>query len=210
MPTVYSQPVIPYAQTIILWGLLWFLEWWIGTRSLKQDPVFRFTKREHPFTQNPEQLDDADEEVLAEKERVNTLKTTDQEEERPTMLVDSLRKEFKEKSGICGCFRKKKKRTAISNTSFCVKKGEVLGLLGPNGAGKTTSVLILAGEKKPSAGQVLLGNAGDPHSTKDSAALGYCPQHNPLWPNFTVKEHLEIYAAVKGMNKEDTNRAIKR
>ncbi|PIO09380.1 hypothetical protein AB205_0059760 [Aquarana catesbeiana] len=73
---------------------------------------------------------------------------------RPTILVDSLRKEFKEKSGICGRIRKKKKRTAISNTSFCVKKGEVLGLLGPNGAGKTTSVLILAGEKKPSAGQV--------------------------------------------------------
>ncbi|XP_040186090.1 ABC-type organic anion transporter ABCA8-like [Rana temporaria] len=210
LPTVYGYLVIPYTQTIVLWGLLWFLEWWMGTRSLKQDPVFRFTKREHPFTQNPEQLDDADEEVLAEKERVNTLKTTDQEEERPTILVDSLRKEFKEKSGTCGRFRKKKKRTAISNTSFCVKKGEVLGLLGPNGAGKTTSVLILAGEMKPSAGQVVLGNAGDPHRTKDSAALGYCPQHNPLWPNLTVKEHLEIYAAVKGMNKEDTDRAIKR
>ncbi|CAI9593708.1 unnamed protein product [Staurois parvus] len=99
---------------------------------------------------------------------------------------------------------------AISNTSFCVKKGEVLGLLGPNGAGKTTSVLILAGEMKATAGQVVLGNARDPHRTKDSATLGYCPQHNPLWPNLTVKEHLEIYAAVKGMNKEDTNRAIKR
>ncbi|XP_077316742.1 ABC-type organic anion transporter ABCA8-like [Lithobates pipiens] len=210
LPTVYGYLVIPYAQTIALWGLLWFLEWRIGSRSLKQDPVFRFTKREHPFTQNPEQLDDADEEVLAEKERVNTLKTTDQEEERPTILVDSLRKDFKEKSGICGRFRKKKKRTAIRNTSFCVKKGEVLGLLGPNGAGKTTSVLILAGEIKPSAGQVLLGNAGDPHRTKDSAELGYCPQHNSLWPNLTVKEHLEIYAAVKGMNKEDSDHAIKR
>ncbi|XP_040186089.1 ABC-type organic anion transporter ABCA8-like [Rana temporaria] len=209
-PTAYVRLAIPYGQTIVLWGLLWFLEWWMGTRSLKRDPVFRFTKREHPFTQNPEQLDDADEEVLAEKERVNTLKTTDQEEERPTILVDSLRKEFKEKVGICGRFRKKKKRTAISNTSFCVKKGEVLGLLGPNGAGKTTSVLILAGEMKPTAGQVVLGNEGDPHRTEDSAALGFCPQHNPLWPNLTVKEHLEIYAAVKGMNKEDANRAIKR
>ncbi|CAI9569300.1 unnamed protein product [Staurois parvus] len=165
-------------------------------------------KREHPFTQNPEQLDNADEEVLAEKERVNTLKTTDQEEERPTILVDSLRKEFNEKSGICRLFRKK--RTAISHTSFCVKKGEVLGLLGPNGAGKTTSVLILAGEMKPSAGQVVLGNTVDPHRTEDSAALGYCPQHNPLWPNLTVKEHLTIYAAVKGMNKEDADRAVKR
>ncbi|XP_077316739.1 cholesterol transporter ABCA5-like isoform X3 [Lithobates pipiens] len=210
IPSVYGLLVIPYAQIIALWGLLWFLERRIGTRSLKQDPVFRFAKREHPFFENPEQLDNADEDVLAEKERVNTMKTTDQEEERPTILVDSLRKEFKEKSGVCGRFRKKKKRTAIRNTSFCVKKGEVLGLLGPNGAGKTTSVLILAGEMKPSAGQVVLGNAGGPPRTEDSAALGFCPQHNPLWPNLTVKEHLEIYAAVKGMNKEDTNRVIKR
>lgn len=43
--------------------------------------TIRFTNREHPFIQNPEQLEDADEEVLAERERVNTLKTTDQEEE---------------------------------------------------------------------------------------------------------------------------------
>ncbi|KAM5135852.1 ABC-type organic anion transporter ABCA8-like [Mantella aurantiaca] len=201
---------ISYAHTIIFWGLLWILEWWIGTRSLKQDPMFRFTKREHPFTKNPEELDDADEEVLAEKERVNTLKTTDQEEERPTILVDSLRKEFKEKLGICRLCKKKKTRTAISHTSFCVKKGEVLGLLGPNGAGKTTSVLILAGEMKPTAGQVVLGNAGDPHRTDESGSLGYCPQHNPLWPNLTVKQHLEIYAAIKGMKKEDADCAIKR
>ncbi|XP_073463268.1 ATP-binding cassette sub-family A member 10-like [Aquarana catesbeiana] len=207
---VYIHLLIPYLQIVTIWGLLWFLEWKFGTRSLTQDPVFRFTSREHPFTQNPEQLEDADEEVLAERERVNTLKTTDQEEERPTILVDALRKEFKERSGICRCFGKKKKRTAIRNTSFCVKKGEVLGLLGPNGAGKTTSVLILAGELKPTAGQVVLGNAKDPHGTDYSATLGYCSQHNPLWPNLTVKEHLEIYGAIKGMKKEDTDSAIKR
>ncbi|XP_073463276.1 ABC-type organic anion transporter ABCA8-like [Aquarana catesbeiana] len=209
IPIVCAYMVIPYAQVFIFWGLLWFLEWRRGT-SFKRDPVFRFTKRKPPFFENPEQLDDADEDVLAEKERVNTLKTTDQDEERPIILVDSLRKEFEEKSGMCGCFRKKKKRMAISHSSFCVKKGEVLGLLGPNRAGKTTSLLILAGEMKPTAGQVVLGKAGDPLRTEDSAALGFCPQHNPLWPNLTVKEHLEIYAAVKGMNKEDTDRAIKR
>ncbi|XP_040187478.1 ATP-binding cassette sub-family A member 10-like [Rana temporaria] len=201
---LYIHPIFPYLQIVTFGGLLWFLEWKFGTRSLKRDPMFRFTKREHPFTQNPEQLDDADEEVLAERERVNTLKTTHQEEESPAILVDALRKEFEERSGVSKCFGRKKKRTAIRNTSFCVKKGEVLGLLGPNGAGKTTSVLILAGEMKPTAGQVVLGNAGD------SSTLGYCPQHNSLWPNLTVKEHLEISAAIKGMNKEDTDRAIKR
>ena len=33
--------------------------------------------------------------------------------------------------------------------------------------------------------------------------LGYCPQENVLWPNLTVKEHLELYAAVKGLKKKD-------
>nr|DBA21878.1 TPA: hypothetical protein GDO54_012995 [Pyxicephalus adspersus] len=202
--------IVKYGQIFLFWGILWFLEWWLGTRSITQDPVFRFTKRKHQISQNSEELDDADEDVLAEKKKVNTLKTTKQAEEKPIILVDSLRKEFKEKSGFCKCLRKKKKRTAISNISFCVKKGEVLGILGPSGAGKTTSVLILGGEKKPTAGQVVLGSSGGSSRTQDSGAPGYCPQHNPLWPNLTVKEHLEIYASIKGMKKEDADHAIKR
>lgn len=31
--------------------------------------------------------------------------------------------------------------------------------------------------------------------------LGYCPQENALWPNLTVKEHLEVFAAVMGLSK---------
>ncbi|XP_068118184.1 ABC-type organic anion transporter ABCA8-like [Hyperolius riggenbachi] len=129
---------------------------------------------------------------------------------KPTIIVDSLRKELKEKSGTFNCCRKKKKRTAVRHVSFCVKKGEVLGLLGPNGAGKTTSVLMLAGELKPTTGKVALCSVEAPNKNEDTAFLGYCSQNNPLWPNLTVKEHLEIYAAIKGMKKEDANNAIKR
>ncbi|NWU89097.1 ABCA9 protein, partial [Upupa epops] len=32
---------------------------------------------------------------------------------------------------------------------------------------------------------------------------GYCPQQDPLWPDLTVHQHLEAYAAVRGMRKED-------
>lgn len=40
--------------------------------------------------------------------------------------------------------------------------------------------------------------------------LGYCPQENALWPNLTVRQHLEVYTAVKGLRKGDATIAITR
>ncbi|NP_001016876.1 ATP binding cassette subfamily A member 8 [Xenopus tropicalis] len=73
---------------------------------------------------------------------------------------------------------------------------------------------MLAGEIRPTAGEVLLCGT-DPDKSQNSqydptGSLGYCPQDNPLWPNLTVKQHLEIYAAVKGLKKKDAETAIKR
>ncbi|XP_066442630.1 ABC-type organic anion transporter ABCA8-like isoform X2 [Eleutherodactylus coqui] len=201
---------VPCLHIIVFVGVLWFLEWRFGKRCLKTDPIFRFSQRKNQFKQNPEELEDDDEEVLAERERVKNLKNTTDVEEKPTIIVDSLRKEFKDKTGGFTC-RKKMEKAAARHVSFCVKKGEVLGLLGPNGAGKTTSVLLLAGELKPTAGEVVLCSDADSGKGDASTAfMGYCPQFSPLWPTLTVKEHLEIYAAVKGMKKDDADQAIKR
>lgn len=40
--------------------------------------------------------------------------------------------------------------------------------------------------------------------------VGYCPQVNPLWPRITLQEHLEIYAAIKGLRGQDVPGIIKR
>lgn len=40
--------------------------------------------------------------------------------------------------------------------------------------------------------------------------VGYCPQVNPLWPRITLQEHLEIYAAMKGLHQRDIPNIIKR
>lgn len=40
--------------------------------------------------------------------------------------------------------------------------------------------------------------------------VGYCPQLNPLWPRITLQEHLEIYAAIKGLHQRDIPNIIKR
>ncbi|XP_063816982.1 ABC-type organic anion transporter ABCA8-like isoform X2 [Pseudophryne corroboree] len=203
--------LISYIHIILFSGILWLLEWRYGTRSLKRDPIFRTSKRKPTIKPNPEELEDADESVLAEREIVKHAKTTNNEEEKPVIIVDSLRKEFKVKTGTFSF--KKKRRVATKNISFCVKKGEVLGLLGPNGAGKTTSIFMLAGDIKPTAGEVVLCELDLPKtrvSDESTAFLGYCCQNNPLWSDMTVKQHLEIYAAIKGMKKEDGDRVIKR
>ena len=40
--------------------------------------------------------------------------------------------------------------------------------------------------------------------------LGYCPQENVLWPSLTTREHLEVFAAVKGLRRADARVAISR
>ncbi|CAN2391762.1 ATPase activity, partial [Pristimantis euphronides] len=114
--------LVSSAYIFIFWGILWFLEWKYGTRGLTRDPVFRTTRRKLNVKANPENIDDAEEEVLAERETVRQAKTSKHLEEAPAIIVDSLRKEFKVKSGVCSF--NKKKRVATKNISFCVKKGE--------------------------------------------------------------------------------------
>jgi branched-chain amino acid transport system ATP-binding protein len=64
---------------------------------------------------------------------------------------------------------------ALDNVSLCIGQGDLSGLIGPNGAGKSTLFDILAGERRPTAGQVYLcGRAvgGRPAYTRLAAGLG--------------------------------------
>ena len=47
-------------------------------------------------------------------------------------------------------------RVAISDLSFTIEKGEVVGFLGPNGAGKSTTMKIITGFMAPSSGQAMV------------------------------------------------------
>uniref|UniRef100_A0A8C5ZH05 ATP-binding cassette sub-family A member 6-like n=1 Tax=Marmota marmota marmota TaxID=9994 RepID=A0A8C5ZH05_MARMA len=172
--------------------------------------TFQFFYRISPQIQNvplnPEiHVDeDEDEDVQAERMRASSALTTSNVNENPVIIASCLHKEYagQRKS----CFSKRKKKIAARNISFCVKKGEVLGLLGPNGAGKSSSIRMIAGITKPTGGQSFLGQQGDGMVK----FLGYCPQENVLWPTLTMKEHLEVYATVKGLQKEDAAIVISR
>ena len=91
---------------------------------------------------------------------------------------------------------------AVDNISFQVKRGEIFGLLGPNGAGKTTTVKMICSLIKPDSGEIKIDgiNAWKQRNkalTKISAVLE--GNRNIYW-RLTVKENLEFFAALKGIN----------
>ncbi|XP_005526894.1 PREDICTED: ATP-binding cassette sub-family A member 10 [Pseudopodoces humilis] len=200
----------PYIHSVAFVLLLRFLELKYGKAVLRQDPVFRISPRKESSQQHPKELEEEeDEDVRAEREEVRNAMVAPSQEEKSVIIVSNLCKEYNIKQA--GSFFKKKKKTATKNLSFCVKKGEVLGLLGPNGAGKSTAIKMITGETNPTAGQVLM-KRGDGGGSQGQAPafLGYCPQENPLWLDLTPQQHLSVYAAVKGLRKEDAAAAVHR
>uniref|UniRef100_A0A8D1DDR9 ABC transporter domain-containing protein n=1 Tax=Sus scrofa TaxID=9823 RepID=A0A8D1DDR9_PIG len=184
--------LIPFLHFITFLFILRCLEWKFGKTSMRKDPFFRLGEIRFSFYFSDQYC------------KIFCL-NSNQFEEKPVIIASCLRKEYTGKRKRC--LSKRKKKIAARHVSFCVRKGEVLGLLGHNGAGKSTSIKVITGDTKPTAGQVLLkgSSRGDP-----LGFLGYCPQENALWPSLTVKEHLEVFAAVKGLRKADAAAAIER
>ncbi|XP_059526997.1 ABC-type organic anion transporter ABCA8-like isoform X1 [Myotis daubentonii] len=197
--------LITFLQLIVLIFILRCLEWKFGKISMRKDLFFRISPRSSDVHQNPEEPEGEDEDVEMERVRTANALNSTNFDEKPAIIASCLRKEYTAKRKHC--FSKKKKKIAMRNVSFCVRKGEVLGLLGHNGAGKSTSVKVITGDTKPTAGQVLLrgSSEGDP-----LGFLGYCPQEKGLWPNLTVREHLDVFAAVRGLRKADATVTITR
>ncbi|KAG3268592.1 ATP-binding cassette sub-family A member 8, transcript variant X1 [Ictidomys tridecemlineatus] len=197
--------LIPFLHVIIFLFILRCLEWKFGKKPMGKDPFFRISPKSGDVCQNPEEPQEEDEDVQMERLRTaDALNSTDFNE-KPVIVASCLRKEYPGKKKHC--FSKRKSKVATRNVSFCVRKGEVLGLLGHNGAGKSTSIKVITGDTKSTAGQVLLqGSSGG----DAPGFLGYCPQENVLWPNLTVREHLEVFATVKGLSRGDAELAIAR
>jgi ABC-2 type transport system ATP-binding protein len=94
--------------------------------------------------------------------------------------------------------------TAVSDVSFKVDKGEVLGFLGPNGAGKTTTMRILTGYMPPSDGKAIIaGYDVMEHPIEAKRRTGYLPETPPLYPDMTVRDYLTFCARIKGVPKAD-------
>ncbi|GAB5512164.1 MAG: ABC transporter ATP-binding protein [Hyphomicrobiales bacterium] len=84
---------------------------------------------------------------------------------------------------------------AVSDLSFHVEPGEILGLIGPNGSGKSTTVNALAGVYPVTSGDILL--AGDriqtlPEYERVAKGLARTFQTASIFPEFTVREQIRL------------------
>ena len=131
--------------------------------------------------------------------------------------VTGLRKEFI----IGGSGKTKKTIKAVNGLNMTVLKGEIYGFLGHNGAGKSSALSLLAGEMLPTNGEAVFHfdnfqsqNQNDGTSTTTAiesllpiaqgneeeirSRLGFCPQHDILFPNLSCRQHLELFSRLKG------------
>lgn len=94
---------------------------------------------------------------------------------------------------------------ALQNVSFNVGKGELFGLIGPDGAGKTTLFRLLATLINPDAGSATV-NGFDISQDYLSIRrhIGYMPGKFSLYPDLTVEENLDFFAALFGSRVEDS------
>ena len=91
-------------------------------------------------------------------------------------------------------------RRAVSDVSFAIKPGEIVGLLGPNGSGKSTIFRILTGYLAPSSGRVeVAGHDAVTDSLAVRQAISYVPEDAPLYDHMRVVEFLHFMARIKGL-----------
>jgi ABC-2 type transport system ATP-binding protein len=91
---------------------------------------------------------------------------------------------------------------ALDAVSFSINKGEIVGFLGPNGAGKSTLMKILTTFLNADEGSALINGSDVAKQQKAvQKAVGYLPEHNPLYLDLYVREYLAFNADVYHVNK---------
>eukprot|EP00538_Stauroneis_constricta_P006033 CAMPEP_0119570644 /NCGR_PEP_ID=MMETSP1352-20130426/43716_1 /TAXON_ID=265584 /ORGANISM="Stauroneis constricta, Strain CCMP1120" /LENGTH=1964 /DNA_ID=CAMNT_0007620313 /DNA_START=556 /DNA_END=6450 /DNA_ORIENTATION=+ len=128
--------------------------------------------------------DDSD--VIAEQERVKSGGANND-----MIVIDQLSKVYS--NG----------KMAVNNISLGIPPGQCFSLLGINGAGKTTTMGMLTAEFPPTTGDATLAGfsvSREPEKTR--RRVGYCPQFDAHFTNMTGREHVELYASIKGVPKD--------
>jgi len=166
------------------------------------DSEFEVENSNNPFYSSEEQEEAKileDDDVKAERKRVLS---GNYDNDCP-LVVKNFRKEYAPR------VKGESPHVAVRSATFAVEKSMVFGLLGPNGAGKTTLIHSLIGVYPPTAGYARVAGFNiETDMNQIYKCIGICPQHDILWNDLTVEEHLLFYARLKGISKRQEESAI--
>ncbi|CAL1377626.1 unnamed protein product [Linum trigynum] len=122
-----------------------------------------------------------------------TLDMKQQELDNRCIQVRNLHKVYSTRKGNC---------CAVNSLQLSLYENQILALLGHNGAGKSTTISMLVGLLPPTSGDALVfGKNITTDMDEIRKSLGVCPQHDILFPELTVREHLELFATLKGVDE---------
>lgn len=101
------------------------------------------------------------------------------------------------------------KKVACHGLSLNMFDDQITVLLGHNGAGKTTTMSMLTGMFPPTSGTAII-NGYDIRANlaKARSSIGLCPQHNILFDELTVREHIIFYGRLKGLGANDIEEEV--
>ncbi len=100
-------------------------------------------------------------------------------------------------------------QVVLSDVSFSMSKGEIIGLLGVNGAGKSTLMKILSGIIRPDSGHISFsGKDLFENALNIKRQTGYLSEDNPLYEDMYVKEYLSYVAGIYDAVKERISAVI--
>ncbi len=177
-------------------GLYMFLAFYLDQVLPKEFGVrkpwnFLFTRRFWLGKRQGRQQQQQEEEAL-EYDGMHECPTPDLRQlarDKKSVRVTNLRKTFKDGDS---------EYTAVKGLNVELFEGQIFALLGPNGAGKSTTISMLTGLLEPSSGTATVyGNDVSDEMDTVRESLGVCPQHDVLWPELTVREHLVFFANLK-------------
>ncbi len=93
-------------------------------------------------------------------------------------------------------------KTALNNFTYEFSDG-IYGLLGPNGAGKSTLMKIITQIIEQTSGEIVAdGRKIKKHDREYRKLLGFMPQQQAIYPDFTLTRFLFYMAALKGLTKK--------
>lgn len=98
---------------------------------------------------------------------------------------------------------------AVSEATFTVDRGQVVGFLGPNGAGKTTTMRLITQYYEPDRGEIRFDGAPLAEAAREAKRrIGYLPENNPLYTEMLVSEYLDFVAQLRELDGSARRSAI--